>query len=159
VTGCTKCLGSISHHQRQPVAAGAGWCSRTLSGRTVQLLVHFVPCCTLLPTDCCQLYTLQLDVSCSCMGKLSEVSVSAYTTATRRDARLCTLTRISHSSRSVASLHSLTSLPYPGARRIYRLGQKSQLLYCDRYFKGKTIVLTLNIINFVNSPGLQNWQH
>jgi len=36
-----------------------------------------------------------------------------------------------------------TTLSHP-----YRVGQKSKLLYCDRYFKGWTIALTLNILYF-----------
>ena len=30
--------------------------------------------------------------------------------------------------------------------RLYRVGQKSKLLYRDRYFKGEIVVLTLNIL-------------
>jgi len=47
--------------------------------------------------------------------------------------------------------HSFTILPRERIIQrkmycIYRVGQKSKLLYCDRYFQGYTIVLTLNIL-------------
>ena len=41
----------------------------------------------------------------------------------------------------------ITLYDYIASLNVYRVGQKSKLLYCDRYFKGYTIVLTLNILS------------